>query len=176
MIRSRKGCPIKAFQGTLLRYVEDLNLRPLQKSVGIQESKLTSVARLRIGGPDTARAYAKAGDLDAALRVINKCSEAATAEDFNLMRSVVRFRYETFGEIREDEVRRLVKYAQTDTGRRRQSTLTRINLSVAARLFVDIGRYDWAEELIDVLSPESRIKSTVSETCFVTSVASIDAS
>ena len=148
-----KGCPILAFQGTLLRYVEGLNLKPLLTSIAIQESKLTSIARLRIGGVDTARAYAKAGDLEAALRVVDKCSEAATPENFNLMRSIIRFRHETFGEIRDDEVRRLIKYAQTDTGRR---TSTQVRLSTAARLFVDIGRYNWAEAIIDALSPESR--------------------
>jgi hypothetical protein len=151
------GCPITNFQGTLLRYVDGLNLKPLLTSIGTQESKLTSTARLRIGGVDTARAYAKAGDLDAALRVIDKCSGSATPEDFNLMRDIIRFRHETFGEIRDDEARRLIKYAQTDTGRRYQIR-SRIRLSVAARLFVDIGRYDWAEAIVDALSPESRIE------------------
>jgi hypothetical protein len=150
-----QGCPILAFQGTLLRYVEGLNLKPLLTGIAIQESKLTSIARLRIGGVDTARAYAKAGDLEAALRVVDKCSDAATPENFNLMRSIIRFRYETSGEIRDDEVRRLIEYAQTDNAR---ETWKRVRLSVAARLFVDIGRYDWAEAIVDALSPESRIE------------------
>lgn len=154
-----KGCPILAFQGTLLKYVEGLNLKPLLASIAIQESKLTSIARLRIGGVDTARAYAKAGDLEAALRVVDKCSDAATPEDFNLMRDVIRFRHETFGEIRDDEVRRLIQYSQTDTGRRSQDSWKQVQLSVAARLFVDIGRYEWAEAIVDALSPESRIES-----------------
>jgi hypothetical protein len=150
-----KGCPILAFQGTLLRFVEGLDLKPLLTSISIQESKLTSIARLRIGGVDTARAYAAAGDLEAALRVVDKCSEAATPESFNLMRSVIRFRHETFGEIRDDEVHRLIKSAQTDTGRKAS---TQVRLSTAARLFVDIGRYDWAEAVVDALSPQSRIE------------------
>ena len=97
--------------------------------------------------------------MEAALRVVNKCSDAATPQDFNLMRDVIRFRHETFGEIRDDEVRRLIQYSQTDTGRRSQDSWKQVQLSVAARLFVDIGRYEWAEAIVDALSPESRIES-----------------
>jgi hypothetical protein len=153
-----KGCPVTAFQYFALSYAEGLDLTPLLENIRIQESKLKSVERLRISGVDTARAYAKAGAPDAALRLINRCSDVATSQDYSMMRGIVTFRHEAFGEIRDDEVRRLVQYAQADIGRTWKRKLSPVKLASVARLLVDMERYDWAETLIDALSPESRIE------------------
>jgi len=151
-----QGCPVKAFQTYALRYMDNLNLERLLPSIETQEQKLTSLDRLRISGVATARAYVAAGDKAAARRLLDKCSDAATSEDYSMIRAVIALRHEAFLEVRADEVRRLIEYAQHEKDSRRW-TWQRALLAGAARLLVQVERYDWAEQVIDHLTSDNRI-------------------
>ena len=151
-----QGCPIKAFQTYALRYMDSLNLERLLPSIETQEQKLTSLDRLRISGVATARAFVAAGDKAAARRLLDKCSDAATSEDYSMIRAVIALRHEAFHEVRADEVQRLIEYAQHAKDSR-SWTWQRALLAGTARLLVQVERYDWAEQVIDELTSDNRI-------------------
>ena len=95
--------------------------------------------------------------MESALRLIDKCSDAATSEDYPMMRAVIALRHEAFNEVRADEVQRLIEYAQNGDRAKRRETWKRALLAGAARLLVQVERYDWAGQLIDRLAPPSRV-------------------
>ncbi len=147
-----QGCPITSFQLYIDQYTEGLNAATLRDSMRVQEDKLTTPERLWVSGVPLAKLYARAGDSESALRVLDKASAAMDKEDGPYrMQGIITTRRELTGEIRHDEVRKMVEFALFEKKKRPGSKQAR--LASVARFFVGIGRLDWAETFLDEIAP-----------------------
>ena len=147
-----KRCPITAFQASFNRIARNLDLSSIKASVNVQEEKQKSPERLRQTGVALARTYARAGEMEAAKRMLDKSFAAADSKDgYAVVSGLIATRHELFDEVRATEVGRLIELAQIK--QRRWGDRRASRLASVARLLLTVERYDWAEALLDRLSP-----------------------
>ena len=147
-----KRCPITAFQASFNRIARNLDLSSIKASVNVQEEKQKSPERLRQTGVALARTYARAGEMEAAKRMLDKSFAAADSKDgYAVVSGLIATRHELFDEVRAKEVGRLIELAQIK--QRRWGDRRASRLASVARLLLTVERYDWAEALLDRLSP-----------------------
>ena len=150
-----KGCPVSAFQSIFNRYIEGLDAKSLVGSMQVQEAKLTTPERMRLSGLPLAQLYKEAGEEEAALRMLEKSAKKITGRDAHgRMSGIISTRYSWTGETHDFEVKKIVELAKASD--KKFKTMRQSRLASTARLFVGIGRYDWAEALLDGIAPAPR--------------------
>lgn len=90
--------------------------------------------------------------MEAAKRMLDKSFAAADSKDgYAVVSGLIATRHELFDEVRATEVGRLIELAQIK--QRRWGDRRASRLASVARLLLTVERYDWAEALLDRLSP-----------------------